>query len=281
MSEVRSFPIEDQSVGELVVVLREWLGREGFNSQTLQSEDGATVIQVSKQGGWRKLVGMSTALNVVLRNNSSSLLVEIGAGRWIDKASVATVSLFILWPLAVTSAIGAWQQMKMPERILEQIQRFSDQPRKLLVTLDNEPKRVRAAVEKVQAPAGVTVKVTRSRTIEHTLSIRWEASLQTSVETGDKELFRKSIHRKIEEEKGRSYKETESVEYEVALDGSLSQQYALVWFDSWCTGTVSFQRSSGIMTVPFEFRDQTQLEVISGWDSLDTPAAALQDQANY
>ena len=47
--------------------------------------------------------------------------VEIGAGRWIDKATTGAVAYFILWPLAVTAGIGAWQQLKMPERAFEHI----------------------------------------------------------------------------------------------------------------------------------------------------------------
>ena len=49
---------------------------------------------------------MSSALNVVFRHAGDSVQVEIGAGKWIDKAAVGTVSLFILWPLAVTAGIG-------------------------------------------------------------------------------------------------------------------------------------------------------------------------------
>jgi hypothetical protein len=47
------------------------------------------------------------------------MTVEIGAGKWIDKAAVGTVSMFILWPLAVTAGLGAWEQMKMPEKVFD------------------------------------------------------------------------------------------------------------------------------------------------------------------
>jgi hypothetical protein len=29
------------------------------------------------------------------------------------------VSLVILWPLAITAGMGAWEQMKMPDRIFD------------------------------------------------------------------------------------------------------------------------------------------------------------------
>ena len=34
----------------------------------------------------------------------------IGAGKWLDKAIAGTVSIFVLWPLAVTAGFGAWEQ---------------------------------------------------------------------------------------------------------------------------------------------------------------------------
>jgi hypothetical protein len=37
---------------------------------------------------------------------------------------LGAVAYFILWPLAVTAGIGAWQQLKMPERIFERIGKF-------------------------------------------------------------------------------------------------------------------------------------------------------------
>jgi hypothetical protein len=43
--------------------------------------------------------------------------VQIGSGKWTDKAGIGTVEVFILWPLAITAGLGAWEQMKMPERI--------------------------------------------------------------------------------------------------------------------------------------------------------------------
>jgi len=82
-------------------------------------------VQVSKRGSWRKVIGMSTALNVLLDHDGTALTVEIGAGRWIDKAAAGSVSLF-LWPLAVTAAIGAWNQTKMPEKVFSFINQQLD-----------------------------------------------------------------------------------------------------------------------------------------------------------
>ena len=49
---------------------------------------------------------------------------KLGAGRWIDKAATGAVAYFILWPLAAMAGIGAWQQIKMPERVFAQVAAF-------------------------------------------------------------------------------------------------------------------------------------------------------------
>ena len=67
---------------------------------------------------------MSTALNIVFHQVENPVNVEMGAGRWIDKAATGTVGFSILWPLAVIAGIGAWLQMKIPERVFEHVAGF-------------------------------------------------------------------------------------------------------------------------------------------------------------
>ncbi len=120
-NQVRRYRAAGGRLKELHDDLEDWLRGEGFTVQDLKTEEGATLIQVSQPGGWRKLIGMSTALNVILDQQGDDLTVEIGAGQWIDKAAAGAVSLFVLWPLAVTAAIGAWNQMKTPQRIFARV----------------------------------------------------------------------------------------------------------------------------------------------------------------
>jgi len=119
--KVRRYSCDVDAFSSLLPALTKWLDSRQFDSQLLQTQEGKTLIQVSKRGGWRKLIGNSTALNVLLDHDNTALTVEIGAGRWIDKASVGIISIFILWPLAVTAAIGTWNQIKMPEKVFAYI----------------------------------------------------------------------------------------------------------------------------------------------------------------
>ncbi len=127
MNKMQSFHCPYSLYQDLILSTQNWLGGEGFKHQKLMREDGGTLIQIEKQGGWKKLIGMSTALNIVFRQVDNTVNVEIGEGRWADKAIVGTISLVVLWPLAVTAGFGAWQQAKMPERIFAHIAMFLSQ----------------------------------------------------------------------------------------------------------------------------------------------------------
>jgi hypothetical protein len=101
--------------------VKSWLNFQGFDSQRAPTETGGILLQIKKRGGWRDLVGMATAVNIVFHPTGDTLTVEIGAGKWMDKAVVGSVSMVILWPLALTAGIGAWDQWKMPEKIFQYI----------------------------------------------------------------------------------------------------------------------------------------------------------------
>jgi hypothetical protein len=124
MTQSKNFPCPSPRFSALITSTKSWLSGEGFRCQKLQTEDGGTLLQIEKVGRWRKFIGMSTALNLVFHQVENTINVEMGAGRWMDKATAGTVAYFILWPLAVTAEVGAWQQLKMPERVFEHVARF-------------------------------------------------------------------------------------------------------------------------------------------------------------
>ena len=117
----RRFICSQGEMLRLIADVKGWLGTQGFDSQQMNTESQGVFLQIKKRGGWRDFVGMATSLNIVFHQSGDTLTVQIGAGKWIDKAAVGTVSMFILWPLAITAGFGAWEQMKMPEKILDYI----------------------------------------------------------------------------------------------------------------------------------------------------------------
>ena len=109
---------------QLVDNLTSWLNSAGYRTQRLMTEDNGILIQAARTGLWRKFVGMSTTVNVVLHHAGSDITVETGVGSWLDKALVGAVSFFALWPLGITTACGVWQQLKLTERVNDVIPRM-------------------------------------------------------------------------------------------------------------------------------------------------------------
>jgi hypothetical protein len=121
-SKSRRFACSPDVIPRIIGDVRGWLNEQDFDTQQIKADDDSVLLQIKKRGSWRDLVGMATSLNVVFHpGDDDTLTVEIGAGKWVDKAAVGAVSLLILWPLAITAGIGAWEQMNMPENIFEYI----------------------------------------------------------------------------------------------------------------------------------------------------------------
>lgn len=118
-STSRQYMCPEEDTVRLINDVKTWLDSQGFDTQQVSADDQSLLIQVKKRGKWLDLVGMATSLNVLFHHNNETLTVEIGAGKWIDKAAVGAVGLFILWPLAIPAGMGAWEQMKMPDKIFE------------------------------------------------------------------------------------------------------------------------------------------------------------------
>jgi hypothetical protein len=117
----RKFICPSNQTSTVIGDVKGWLDSQGFDSQQMKTENGGELLQIKKRGGWRDFVGMATSLNIVFYQSGDTLTVQIGSGKWVDKAAVGTVSLFILWPLAITAGFGAWEQMKMPEKIFDYV----------------------------------------------------------------------------------------------------------------------------------------------------------------
>lgn len=120
-STSRRYACSSDDIPRLIGDVRGWLNTQDFDTQQVNTDEDSVLLQVKKRGSWRDLVGMATSLNIVFHTGEDTLTVEIGAGKWLDKAAVGTVSLLILWPLAITAGMGAWEQMKLPDRIFDYV----------------------------------------------------------------------------------------------------------------------------------------------------------------
>lgn len=121
-SKLRRYSCTPDVIPRIIGDVRGWLNEQEFDTQQISTDEDSVLLQVKKRGNWRDLVGMATSLNVAFhQGEDDTLTVEIGAGKWVDKAAVGAVGLLILWPLAIPAGFGAWEQMNMPDKIFDYV----------------------------------------------------------------------------------------------------------------------------------------------------------------
>ncbi|MBQ8128756.1 MAG: hypothetical protein IJ175_00735, partial [Clostridia bacterium] len=99
---------------------------EQMDTQVLSAGDGSYIVQGRAQNGrMTQWVGLDKSISVRLTPLGPGMLqAEIGKGEWLKKSLTMATSMFILWPLAVTSTVGMVKQGKLPGKIDRVIQMY-------------------------------------------------------------------------------------------------------------------------------------------------------------
>ena len=101
-----------------------YLNYSNMEIQTFNQSEYRIIQARVRKGGLKQFVGMDKAIEIRLYQSGNQLMVEIGQAKWADKAAVMAVSMFVLWPLTVTSGIGIYQQNKLIKKIRETIEQY-------------------------------------------------------------------------------------------------------------------------------------------------------------
>jgi len=97
--------------------------KKEMNTQVITTGNGRMIQARTKGGTLKAIIGMDKALTVKI-NSISEIEVEgeIGEGKWVDKGVVMAISMFVLWPLAVTSGVGMAQQHALQKQVVQEIE---------------------------------------------------------------------------------------------------------------------------------------------------------------
>lgn len=83
------------------------------------------LVQAKEEESWKKFAGMDQATQVqIFQSTLDSITVNVGAGKWMDKAATAGVGAVVFAPLLATAAFGAYKQKKLPGEIFDFIKHF-------------------------------------------------------------------------------------------------------------------------------------------------------------
>lgn len=98
---------------------------KNLTTEGTKTPDGYFVQAKEHEGSsWKKLAGMTMAIQVQIVEISDTITVNIGNGEWSDKIGAGAVGVVLFAPLAVTAAVGAYNQKKLPNEIFERIEKF-------------------------------------------------------------------------------------------------------------------------------------------------------------
>lgn len=192
----------------------------------------------NKQGNSLVLRHQATDLYVV---NSEPLIFNINAGGTIN----------------VTCTFESWKARPILERRPDD---SSAGISSVKVEIDPEVKMVEASTEIIKVVPGVTTNIKRSRTLEHKVIFSSNDERGNSISSKN-EFLDIEVKNNIESLLGREFRQTETIEQEVRLDGNVNRQYKLIWYDKIRTGVVEYQQQSEVIRVRFQFKEWAELRV--------------------
>lgn len=125
MAESKVFQLSNELDAEKV-----GKGIESFlrDKKHLMSESTKTpegfFVQAKEESNWKKVAGMDMATQVKIMQIDSMITVEVGTGKWVDKIGAGAIGMILFAPLAVTAAVGAFGQKKLPSEIFAFVEQF-------------------------------------------------------------------------------------------------------------------------------------------------------------
>ncbi len=80
---------------------------------------GGYDISVSKGNMFKAVLGMNTALKILIRPQTGQIAIEAGVGIFGQQALPTVLSMLFFWPVLVTQIWGIVQQSKLDEKAIE------------------------------------------------------------------------------------------------------------------------------------------------------------------
>jgi hypothetical protein len=125
MADIRNYQVDEAfDLPAFAESLRDFIASQFKLETQVLGGDGSYVIQSRETKAWKKYSGMDLATTIKAELGHGLLTVELGQGKWMDKAAGAAVGWFLFWPALVPAAIGAFQQARLPKTIFDYIDRY-------------------------------------------------------------------------------------------------------------------------------------------------------------
>lgn len=108
--------------GQVVNEVTEQLRDEGYEVTSTTLLSGGADISVTKGGYFKSVVGMKSALKVVIRPENNGFSADARVGIFGQQVVPTLVSTLILWPVLFTQIWGLVRQSKLDDHVLDLIE---------------------------------------------------------------------------------------------------------------------------------------------------------------
>ena len=120
-SSTRIFNVSPNLIQPIAEDVATQLSAEGYEVQVEPSLGNDAHISISKGGMFKKVLGLQTALNIMLSDQGDSIKAEATVGIFKQQVIPTLIMLFITWPVIVTQIIGMVKQSHLDDHVMELI----------------------------------------------------------------------------------------------------------------------------------------------------------------
>jgi hypothetical protein len=92
---------------------------EGYDVKRDSLLSGGFDISVSKGNLFKAVLGMKTALKIIVQPQNGNIHVEACVGIFGQQAVPSVISVLLFWPVMVTQIWGMVQQSKLDDKVIE------------------------------------------------------------------------------------------------------------------------------------------------------------------
>jgi hypothetical protein len=92
---------------------------EGYDVTGDSLISGGYDISVSKGNMFKSVLGMKSALKILIRPRAGQIAIEAGVGVFGQQALPSVITMLVFWPVLVTQIWGIVQQSKLDEKAVE------------------------------------------------------------------------------------------------------------------------------------------------------------------
>lgn len=109
--------------------IEEYLGNQGFKTQTSAPSTEGSVIQARKGGWLAGVIAADRALTITTTGNSDDFTVRVGIGKWVEHLGVTAVEALVISGLFIVVDVPemAWN-VEIENKLMKDIRSFIEGP---------------------------------------------------------------------------------------------------------------------------------------------------------